>query len=62
MEQEWEIAQFNNETDRMYPIQKRPEEIIGMFLEIDPVKLEKEKRAMLDEVRSLNSQLKKSGK
>ena len=50
-EQGWEIAKFDDDSERLWPIRKRPDEIIGMFLEIDPVKLEQEKRAMLEEIR-----------
>lgn len=41
--------------DELYPIRKRIEDIIGDFLEIDPKKLEQEKRRMLDEIRVANA-------
>lgn len=51
-EQGWELAEFDDTTERLFPIRQRPDEIIGLFLEIDPKKLESEKRAMLAEIRS----------
>lgn len=54
-EQEWEIAEFNDEAERLWPIRKRPEEIIGLFLGIDPEKLETEKQTMLKKIRKANS-------
>lgn len=50
-EQGWELAEWSNEAERLIKVYKRPEEIIGLFLGIDPKKLEAEKRAMLDEIR-----------
>jgi hypothetical protein len=50
-EQQWEIAEYDDVSERLFTIRLRPEEIIGMFLEIDPKKLEKEKQAMLAEIR-----------
>lgn len=58
-EQGWELARFNDKDERLWPIHKRPDEIIGMFLEIDPKKLEKEKQAMLAEIRKLNAKQEK---
>lgn len=53
-EQGWELASFNDKDERLWPIHKRPDEIIGMFLKIDPKKLEQEKQAMLKEIRKAN--------
>lgn len=53
-EQGWEIAAFDDRSERLVPVQSRQAEIIGMFLEIDPEKLETEKRAMLKEIRKAN--------
>jgi hypothetical protein len=53
-EQGWELAEFHKD-EQLWPICKRPDEIIGLFLDIDPKKLEAEKRAMLDEVRRANT-------
>lgn len=53
-EQEWEIAEYNDEAERLWSISKRPEEIIGLFLGIDPKKLEQEKQEMLKEIRKAN--------
>lgn len=50
-EQEWEIAKYDDKSERLFPIRLRPEEIIGLFLGVDPRKLEAEKRAMLEEIR-----------
>ena len=47
----WTIAEYPDEWDHLRPINLRPDEIIGLFLGIDPKKLEAEKRAMLDEIR-----------
>ena len=58
-EQGWELAQFNDKDERLWPIHKRPEEIIGLFLEVDPKKLEQEKQAMLAEIRKLNAEQEK---
>lgn len=58
-EQGWELAEFNDKDERLWPVRKRPEEIIGLFLEIDPKKLEHEKRAMLAEIRELNAEQEK---
>lgn len=55
-EQGWELARFNDRDERLFPIHKRPDEIIGLFLEIDPVKLEQEKRVMLAEIRAANDE------
>lgn len=55
-EQGWELAEFDNRTERLWPIRKRPDEIIGLFLEIDPKKLEREKVAMLNEIRKINGE------
>ena len=49
----WAIAEYAD-NDRMYPVRLRPDEIIGLFLGIDPKKLEAEKRVMLDEIRQVN--------
>lgn len=50
-EKGWAIAEFRDDVNRYWPIQLRPDDIIGMFLEVDPKALEAEKRAMLDEIR-----------
>lgn len=50
-EQGWELCEYDNHARRYFPVRKRPEEIIGMFLEIDPKELEREKQAMLNEIR-----------
>lgn len=50
-EQGWELAAWNDKDEQLHPIRKRPAEVIGLFLEIDPKKLEAEKQAMLDEIR-----------
>lgn len=55
-EQGWELAVFDDHTERLRTIRQRPDEIIGLFLEIDPKKLEQEKRAMLAEIRKANEQ------
>lgn len=55
-EQGWEIAAWSDEVERLYAIRRRPDEIIGMFLGVDPKKLEAEKVAMLDEIRKANEQ------
>lgn len=49
----WFIAEYyeDSESDRLFPVRLRPDEIIGLFLDVDPKKLEAEKRAMLDEIR-----------
>lgn len=54
-EQEWEIAKFDDRYERLLSIRERPDKIIGMFLKIDPKKLEAEKQAMLDEIRATNN-------
>jgi len=51
-EQGWEIAKFDDDSQRLWPIRERPAEIIGLFIGVDPKKLEKEKQAMLAEIRS----------
>ena len=51
-EQGWEIAEWSDDIERLCALRKRPDEIIGMFLGIDPKKLEQEKRAMLAEIRA----------
>jgi tRNA(Ile2) C34 agmatinyltransferase TiaS len=43
------IAQYSG--DDLHPIDSRNEQLLAYFFEIDLVKLEKEKRAMLDELR-----------
>jgi len=53
-EQGWEIAKFDDDSQRLRPIRERPDEIISLFLGIDPKQLEAEKRAMLDEIRQVN--------
>lgn len=53
-EQGWELATFDDEGQSLFPVRLRPDEIIGMFLEINPTKIEKEKQAMLDEIRTAN--------
>lgn len=57
-EQGWELCKWddNQYAPRPWPITERPEQIIGMFLEIDPKKLEAEKVAMLEEVRRTQPQ------
>lgn len=56
-QQGWELCKWddNQYTPRPWRIQETPEEIIGMFLGIDPQKLEAEKVAMLKEIRKANS-------
>jgi hypothetical protein len=54
-EKGWAIAQWIDTANRYWPVQSRPDEIIGMFLGIDPKKLETEKRAMLEEIRKANA-------
>lgn len=54
-EQGWELASFNDEDERLWPIHKRPDEIIDMFLEIDPKKLEQERKAILAEICKANN-------
>lgn len=56
-EQGWHLSEYS--TDRGYgehlrSIHKRPDEIIGLYLGIDPKKLDAEKNAMLAEVRKRN--------
>lgn len=53
-EQDWEIAEFDDVSDRLFTIRQRPEEIIGLFLGVDPKKLEQEKREMLKQIRAAN--------
>lgn len=53
-DQGWDIAEYLDDDDRLHPIRLRPAEIIGLFLGIDPKKLEAEKVAMLEEIRSTN--------
>lgn len=55
-EQEWEIAEYDDESERLFTVRQRPEEIIGLFLGVDPKKLEAEKRAMLEEIRRTDEQ------
>jgi hypothetical protein len=50
-EKGWDIAEFRDDANRYWPIAARPDEIIGLFLGVDPKKLEQEKRAMLAEIR-----------
>lgn len=57
-EQGWEIAEWNDEAERLWSIRKRPEEIIGLYLRIDPKKLEAEKQAMLKAIRADNPRTK----
>lgn len=59
-EQGWELAEFDDQSERLFSIRLRPDEIIGMFLEIDPKKLEKEKQAMLAEIRDANERTNQS--
>ena len=58
-EQGWELAEFDDTTERLLTVRQRPEEIIGLFLNVDPKKLEQEKRAMLAEIRKLNAEQEK---
>lgn len=58
-EQGWELAQFSDKDERLWSIHKRPDEVIGLFLEIDPKKLEQEKQVMLTEIRKLNAEQEK---
>lgn len=37
-EQGWELAEFDDTTERLLTVRKQPDEIIGMFLGIDPKK------------------------
>ena len=56
-EQRWELCAWDDENEfnpRPWPIHKQPDEIIGMFLGIDPKKLEIEKRAMLEAIRNVD--------
>lgn len=53
-EQGWEIAEWNDKSERLFNIRQRPEEIIGLFLGVDPKKLEQEKREMLKQIRTAN--------
>lgn len=53
-EQGWELAEWSDKTERLLSIRQRPDEIIGLFLGIDPKKLEAEKQAMLTEIRQSN--------
>lgn len=50
-EQGWELAEWYDKREELVSVRKRPDEIIGLFLGIDPKTLEKEKQAMLDEIR-----------
>lgn len=61
-EQQWEIAEYDDVSERLFTIRLRPEEIIGMFLGVDPKKLEQEKQAMLKEIRKLNAEQEKRGR
>lgn len=54
-EQGWEIAEWNRDSERLLTVRQRPGEIIGMFLGVDPKKLEAEKRAMLEKIRKANA-------
>lgn len=40
----WTIAEYPEGWDHLNPISLRPDEIIGLFLGVDPKKLEKEKQ------------------
>lgn len=53
-EQGWEIAEWDDKSERLFNIRQRPEEIIGLFLGVDPKKLEQEKREMLKQIRTAN--------
>lgn len=46
----WEIAEFNEDYESLHAIRKRPDEIIGLYLGIDPKKLSKEKDSMVKEL------------
>jgi hypothetical protein len=63
-ERGWNIAEYTEDSDRLWAIRERPEEIIGLFLEIDPKKLSKEKDAMYAELIAahVNTQRTGSGK
>jgi hypothetical protein len=41
--------------DRLYPVHERLTKLLAEFFEIDEDKIEAEKRAMLDELRTLNT-------
>ncbi len=50
----WLIAEYTEESERLLPVRERNEQIIGLYLDIDPKKLSAEKDAMYRELVAAN--------
>lgn len=51
-EKGWSLAEWDEDDLHLWPVRKSVQEILAEYFKIDLVKLEDEKRAMLDEIRS----------
>lgn len=49
-ERGWYLTEYAEESERLFMIRERPDEIIGLYLGIDPKKLSAEKDAMYQEI------------
>lgn len=52
-EQGWSIAEYPEHSDYLHSIRQGPDQIIGLYLGIDPKKLSKEKDAMVKELQKV---------
>lgn len=48
------LADWSQQSDILYPVHISTMNLLAEFFGIDPVKIENEKRAMLDETRAIN--------
>lgn len=53
-EQGYTLCKYDDSREEYFPVYIPPDKLIGQIMEIDPDALEREKRAMLDEVRAGN--------
>lgn len=54
-EKEWRLAEYVGASDELVPVLTPREKIIGEYLDIDPVEMEKERRILLDYSREQNA-------
>lgn len=51
-ERGWFIAEYTEKFDEAFSVHESNDQIIGLYLDIDPKKLGAEKNAMVDEIRT----------
>jgi len=50
------LARYHEKPDWLYAATERPKDLVNSFFELDPKKIEEERRALLDYQRALNEE------